>query len=197
MGGLAAPAASARAALGFGYDIGHETPHMVTCFPSRVMTVSAGIPRIIQKMTSHAAFRSFKFRRSGLTLKAGDSFALYAASWVLHRRHGYGLLSGGSPRETGAVAQIQFVLGGARSGKSAHAEGLAEAAGSNRSTLQLPKSSIRKWNRGSNSTVSAGARTGSLWKRRSTCRKPLQKPTTGQRDPDRLPERVDHECAGA
>ena len=29
------------------------------------------------------------------------------------------------------MAQIQFVLGGARSGKSAHAEGLAEAAGSN------------------------------------------------------------------
>ena len=28
------------------------------------------------------------------------------------------------------MAQIQFVLGGARSGKSAHAEGLAEAAGS-------------------------------------------------------------------
>ena len=29
------------------------------------------------------------------------------------------------------MAQIQFVLGGARSGKSAHAEGLAETAGSN------------------------------------------------------------------
>ena len=29
------------------------------------------------------------------------------------------------------MAQIQFVLGGARSGKSAHAESLAEAAGSN------------------------------------------------------------------
>lgn len=57
------------------------------------------------------------------------NFALPARQVALNTAVNLHSIGNDSIKGVSRVAQIQFVLGGARSGKSAHAEGLAEAAG--------------------------------------------------------------------